>query len=129
MSAKPKDTLPYSVFGWGLVAAYAYFVAPEWLEFSLVGLALVLGAALGGTLAVYVVVVKLAAPRERPEVRELSWSAVALIAVGAALLVWVSAAAGGVAGRAAALTAPALGLLCAGIALWSLHRQPRDPAV
>lgn len=128
MSAEPKDTLPYSLLGWGLTAAFAHTVAPEWLELSLVGLALVLSALLGGALAVYLIVMKLFAS-ERPEVRQLSWRRVTLVSLGAGLLVWVSATSGGEAGKAAALTAPALGLLGVGAAVWALRRRPRGPAV
>ena len=123
-----RDTFPYAVLAGGLAAAFAYLAAPEWLDLSLIGLAVVLSAALLGALAVYLVVLKVAAGRQ-DELRQLPWWAIALISVGAGLLVWVSAATGDVAGQAAALTAPVLGLVCAGIALASLRRRSRNTAV
>ena len=123
-----RETFPYAVLAGGLAAAFAYLVAPGWLDLSLVGLAVVLGAALLGALAVYLVVLK-AVAGSHDELRQLPWWAIALISVGAGLPAWVSAASGGLAGQAAALTAPALGLVCAGIALVSLHRRSRDTAV
>jgi hypothetical protein len=123
-----KTTFPLTVLSAGIAAAFAYFVAPEWLNLPLISFAVVMGALLLGALAVYLAALKVVV-RERTEVRSVSRPSAAMICFGAALLVSVSAVTGGGVGKAAAVTAPVLGLLCASVAAWSVKRHSGDRAV
>ena len=114
-----------NILAWGAVAVAAYALAPEIFESAVVRIGLLLFSVLYTVVAMILLFVRLGAPEAARPIPMLSARAVAMALVGAALLLFVGFETGGVAGRALALAAPAIGVLCGIASAASVRRSAR----